>query len=413
VFYTGIGGTSAAKQRDQLYTCVHELGHCFNLYHSFHKTYMNPPMPNRLTAFSWMNYPWRYPGGPGVFWAGFPFQFDTLETVHLRHAFRNNIIMGGNPFGTGAALEDPEVFPDPIEDKSGLRLELEAPKPALRYGEPCAVEIKLYLDGAGSVVVHKHDHLHPNFGFVQIAIQKPSGEIIVHEPPLDHCVEVETEVLSEDNPSIYASAYIGYDKHAGQIFADPGVYKLKGLYHALDGSMVMSRTISVRVRAPLTEEDEVVGEALLGEDQGMLFYLIGSRGEVLKDGIDAFDMVLKEHGDHPLAVYPRFVQGVAWSKEFKQIGDDFQVKPEPPDPATAIEYLSSVVDLSEAGQGLDNISLNEAMHVLAAAQMGADDESAARATVTRLGAIFRKKDLKPHVDRLIKEQQAALRKALF
>jgi hypothetical protein len=58
-----------------------------------------------------MNYPPRYlpagggPGGPAAFWDAFPFQFDDLELAHLRHAFRNDIIMGGNPFGTGAALE--------------------------------------------------------------------------------------------------------------------------------------------------------------------------------------------------------------------------------------------------------------------------------------------------------------------
>ena len=137
VFYAGsLGGTSATALRYQLYTCVHELGHCFNLFHSFHKTYMTPPMPNRLDALSWMNYPQNYPGGSAAFWNDFPFQFDNLEVIHLRHAFRNNIIMGGNPFGVGAALENLEDLGDPIEDQSGLRLELEAPVSSIRLGAP-------------------------------------------------------------------------------------------------------------------------------------------------------------------------------------------------------------------------------------------------------------------------------------
>jgi hypothetical protein len=38
VFYLGIGGTTPDKLRLQLYTHVHELGHCFNLMHSWQKS---------------------------------------------------------------------------------------------------------------------------------------------------------------------------------------------------------------------------------------------------------------------------------------------------------------------------------------------------------------------------------------
>src|SRR5581483_9840969 len=75
VFYAGLAGTSADQQRLQLYTCTHELGHCFNLLHSWQKSLAPPPAPNRPSALSWMNYPWRFPGGPGAFWSGFPFRF--------------------------------------------------------------------------------------------------------------------------------------------------------------------------------------------------------------------------------------------------------------------------------------------------------------------------------------------------
>ena len=142
VFHAGIGGTTADKLRLQLYTYVHELGHCFNLLHSWQKQFANPPAPNRPDSLSWMNYPWRYPGGPAAFWSQFPFQFDDLEIIHLRHAFRNNIIMGGNPFSVGAALEDPQAFNDPIKDDSGLELELRT-RQSFAYGEPVVIEIKL------------------------------------------------------------------------------------------------------------------------------------------------------------------------------------------------------------------------------------------------------------------------------
>lgn len=136
VFHAGIGGTTADRLRLQLYTYVHELGHCFNLLHSWQKAFATPPQPNCPAALSWMNYPWNYPGGATTFWNAFPFQFDDPELAHLRHAFRNNVIMGGQPFATGAALIDPEGMADPVEDNSGLEFHIEPSHASFAFGEP-------------------------------------------------------------------------------------------------------------------------------------------------------------------------------------------------------------------------------------------------------------------------------------
>ena len=140
VFYEGIGGTGAAQRRLQAYTCVHELGHCFNLLHSWQKSYAIPPQPNRPGSPSWMNYPWRFPGGEGAFWSAFPFRFDAQELVHLRHGFLNDVIMGGNPFQVGSALEDLESWRAPIEDRSG---------PPARAGRAGELRLRRAGDGRG------------------------------------------------------------------------------------------------------------------------------------------------------------------------------------------------------------------------------------------------------------------------
>ena len=406
-FYQRIAGTAPAKLRDQLYVCVHELGHCFNLFHSFHKKFMKPPVPNRPASLSWMNYPQRYPSGASAFWAAFPFIFDNLEVIHLRHAFRNNIVMGGNPFGTGAALEDPMAFADSVEDNSGLRLELEAPKSSFAYGEPVVTEIKLYVtDTRGK---HVHKELHPNFGFVQVAIQKPSGEVVVYAPPIEHCIEVETTLLDEGQPSIYESAYIGYDKDRGQIFDQPGVYKLRGVYYALDGSVVLSDVMPLRVRVPLSPTDDEVAELLLGDEQGMLLYLLGSDSEFLKSGNEAFDLVLDKYAEHPLAVYARLVKGCNAAREFKTITADYQVEVREPQHDEAVKLLSAVIDASEAAEeGVDNITLNMTMRRLAAGQIEAGDIEGAKATRERMVDIFRKQSFRPHVQEFIEAQAAEI-----
>ncbi|MGE0260767.1 MAG: hypothetical protein AB7T18_18660, partial [Alphaproteobacteria bacterium] len=171
VFHAGIGGTTADKLRLQLYTYVHELGHCFNLLHSWQKSFANPPAPNRPAALSWMNYPWNYPGGAAAFWNAFPFQFDDPELVHLRHGFRNNVIMGGNPFATGAAVIDPDVMADQAADHSALDFQIEPAHRSFALGEPVVVMLSLGChDRRGKLV---QPYLHPKAKMTSIAILKP------------------------------------------------------------------------------------------------------------------------------------------------------------------------------------------------------------------------------------------------
>ncbi|RMD58817.1 MAG: hypothetical protein D6828_02340 [Nitrospirae bacterium] len=409
VFYQRIAGTSAVNLRYQLYVCVHELGHCFNLFHSFHKKYMKPPRPNRLDALSWMNYPWKYPGGAAAFWSAFPFQFDDLEVIHLRHAFRNNIIMGGNPFGTGAALEDPEALADNVDDNSGLNLKLETKK-SFALGEPVFIEIKLYATDMRGKEVHKH--LHPDFGFVQIAIQLPSGEVVVYSPPIEHCVEVETTTLDENNPSIYESAYIGYDKTRGLLFSQPGLYKLRGIYYALDGSVVLSDITSLRIRAPLSSVEEEIADLLLGDEQGMLFYLLGSDSESLSKGNEALDLLIDKYSDNPLSVYAQWIKGINASREFKHVTTDYQIEVREPEYDKADKLLSAVIEASEAEKGLDNITLNKTMRCKARTDIAAGKRKEAEETLKRMEDIFAKKDLKPHVMNTIKEQVEEIKKEM-
>ena len=59
-----IDGDTPDYKRYYLYAACHELGHAFNLYHSFHKGLSGPfefPRPNSLSI---MNYPQYYPHGP-------------------------------------------------------------------------------------------------------------------------------------------------------------------------------------------------------------------------------------------------------------------------------------------------------------------------------------------------------------
>ena len=111
VFHRATGEESNEEKRWQLFIYVHELGHCFNLTHPWDKDRANYDTGEEgYASLSWMTIPWRYylsksSYGEEAFWKNFQFQFSNSELFHLRHAFRNDIIFGGNNFGERNTLE--------------------------------------------------------------------------------------------------------------------------------------------------------------------------------------------------------------------------------------------------------------------------------------------------------------------
>jgi hypothetical protein len=323
VFEKLMFGTQPSQLRQQLFAYVHELGHCFNLLHSFQKQYANPPQPYRPNALSWMNYPQLYSDGMGhpgsaAFWQAFPFQFDDLELIHVRHAFRNDIIMGGKPFGTGAALKDQNGFADPVQDNAGLNLEISVHKPtrSFLFGEPVVITVKLNATEVKGKTVHPY--LRPETGLLQIGICDPNGNIKLFRPLIDKCVIGQELRLEAMTQPIEDSVYCGFGKD-GFYFDRTGFYQLRAVYLAPDGSKVVSNVLHLRVRHPVTAVDEAVADLFLGTDQGKLLTMMGSDAEHLKHGNDAFDEVLNKHATHPLAEYVRFIRGVNAARVFKNM----------------------------------------------------------------------------------------------
>lgn len=404
VFHTGIGGASVEQQRLQLYTYVHELGHSFNLLHSWQKSLGTPSVPNRNNSLSWMNYPWNSAfGSPANFWNNFAFQFDNEEVIHLRHAFRNNVIMGGSNFAVGSGLHnhaDLSDFQDAIEDNSGLNLRIET-RSSYAFGEPVVVDLKLSTyDMRGKTV---NARLHPNFDFVRIAIQKPNKETVVYEPLMEHLALADVQTLNAENPAIYESAYIGYGK-GGFTFDQTGFYTVKAVYLALDGSPIVSNEVTLRVKSPVTAGEDEIADLYFGSDQGYLFYLLGSDSESLKNGNAALDLVLDKYAKNSLASYAALVKGINASRSFKTITPDKVIEVRPSDESLNQTMINQVVKYSKGDEGIDNITLNMAMRNMATCQKEAGNEAKAKEVMQEMVGIFEKKGLKSVVIEEIKIQ---------
>ena len=384
VFHQGIGGITADQLRLQLYTYVHELGHAFNLLHSWQKSFATPPATNRPSALSWMNYPWNFPGGGAPsFWNSFPFQFDNEEVIHLRHAFRNNIVMGGNNFGVGAALGR-EVMADPIRDDSGLTLNISTHQRSFALGEPVVLELALgTTDVRGRRV---HTWLHPNCGMVKIVISKPNGQVEAYEPLIDHLVGERERIIGRGEAE-RDSAYIGFGKD-GFYFDQPGHYRIRAAYAALDGSEVLSEILTVRVRYPVTAAEEELADLFMGEDQGTLLYLLGSDADSLRRGNEAFEEVIHKYPKHAMANYARLVKGINASRTFKTISEGAanRVSVRQPEMEESAKLLATVADSNV----LDPISAQMTLANLAEAQTQCGDEKAAKKTLDNLYAMMGK-----------------------
>ncbi|NII29099.1 hypothetical protein HB364_28730 [Pseudoflavitalea sp. X16] len=405
VFYRGIGGLTAEQKRLQLYTCIHELGHCFNLLHSFQKNLAIPPKPNIPNSLSWMNYPQFYPGGAAAFWSAFPFQFDAVEVAHIRHGFRNNVLMGGNPFRVGASLEETgNIFEDNIENHTSLYMELEAKKSYL-LGEPVCLETQLKTSSNLSTQVMSN--LHADFGFVTIGIKKPGGKIMIYKPVTEMCAEPTYTVLNASNPAIYESSYIGYSKE-GFIFDEIGNYQVKAVYYHTDGSRIVSNTLNIRIKSPVTAQDDAAAELLFEDQVGYLMSFMGSDAEYLQKGNDALQLLVDKYRDHPLTIYAQFVRGVNAQRAFKTITADKKLYVREANYQSGEDMLREAIEKSKGDKGLDNISLNQAMQILAKTYYREGNKEAANAVAGDMINYFSSLPIKEHVKEKIRRQSATL-----
>lgn len=399
--------STADYNRHLLYTYVHELGHAFNLLHSWDK--------GRDDSLSWMNYDWRYDqrNGAGNFWNNFNFIFDDQELVHLRHGFRQNVIMGGSDWAVGAGLEHgdaaAEMFSrEMIENNSGLKLELMPVKNSYALGEPVVIEIKLRcMDMNGKVV---NTNLHPKHDHVRIGILKPNGKVCMYEPLAHNCSMPEESQLTMDNNTAYASSYIGYGKE-GFYFDQPGFYRLKGAYLNKDGSIVQSEEIAFRVKSPINQADDQISDKYFTSDVGALFYLLGSDSEVLRKGMDDLQEVSDKYKNNELTVYADLVLGVNEAMKFKVADSAAQkIITRKRNMPAAKARLTKVFAASKGDGGVDNITLNWAYRHLAKAFLLESDEKNAKATLKEMEDTFKHKKLKAPVLQKISKQASAVLK---
>src|SRR5918999_1750063 len=255
----GTPNTAAWRKRETFFTAVHEIGHAFNLAHSFDKSLFNLgwiPLEDEFEARSFMNYPFFVRGGPRAFYKRFRYRFSSQELTFLRHAHPAFVKPGDRPFFFDHGLVDPE-----LQVGLSLRLRANRERAVFEFMEPVALELKLTNASLDPKLV---DRQALAFGdSMAVFVQRERGPVRQVRPYSRRCMRPNKTVI-EPEASMYAPLRMLAGLEGWEI-AEPGTYTVQVVV-LVDGEEVVSNPMRLRVEPPRdSEQERIAGEYFTDE----------------------------------------------------------------------------------------------------------------------------------------------------
>ena len=366
---------SAAKEdRLVLQTFIHEVGHSFNLPHSWSRT------DNADSASeSFMNYPWLYAGGAGTetaFWENFRWEFDDVELIWMRHADRNDVIFGGRDWiGNNLSAFSRADFERP---GGALSLSVSSTE-VFDFGVP--VTLELALTNTSSSPVSVGDQLQPEDGFSRVFIERPGGDIVEFVPPvLRHTAPREPRRL-EPGDSVSDSILLSFGAK-GHHFAEPGEYLIRIFVPCFPFGYVVAHSHRLRIAAPSTRGSEDLAHVLTGYEASKFLYFGGSRRYPELTG-RLEEAVGKYADSDPMAVrHIQYALGRDAARTYKAVEVKKQrrvIVPTEPDLKRAVTHLEAARKPVQGREGvaLDDFALSDAATRLAACHVALGENAEA------------------------------------
>lgn len=265
------------------WTAVHEMGHAFNLAHSWQKHLGTPwiPIASDDEARSFMNYPFRVQGRDPAFFSSFDYRFSDQELLFLRHAPRRFVQMGNADWFDNHGFEQAET--DPAASFT-LEIKVEREKGLYEFLEPVMVELTLTNRSDQPHIVPEDlledsDHM--------IVVLKRDGHPARRWAPFArYCRKARMRVL-QPGESLTANLFVSAGLN-GWDLAEPGRYLVQ-MALEVDEAMVVSNPLRLRVAPPKGYEEELLAQDVFTDEAGRVMALDGSR--VLESGINAWRSV--------------------------------------------------------------------------------------------------------------------------
>jgi hypothetical protein len=278
--------TSPKKDRLILQTFIHEVGHTWNLPHSWQRG-----VAPSSASTSFMNYPWGFTGGAGgetAFWTSFAWTFDDVELRWMRHADRADVIFGGRDW-IGNNLSR---YLDPAMEAGAVpvRLELEGPA-VVDPAEPVVVSVTLVNDGPVPIPVPRD--MSAEAGRLHVYFERPDGEVVEHRPPTYRLVAPEDVLVLGPGERHAVVVQLSFAA-TGPEFVNPGQYRVRALLSPDGDALLPSNDLRIRVAHPANREVEDLTELVTRPEVAKFLYFGGSArrpelADVLLDAAARFE----------------------------------------------------------------------------------------------------------------------------
>ncbi|MGY1690641.1 hypothetical protein [Geodermatophilus sp. SYSU D01105] len=365
-------------RRMVFWTAVHEMGHAFNLAHSWQKsrgTPWRPGLADEPEARSFMNYPFRVGGGQAAFFADFAYRFSDPELLFLRHAPERFVQMGN------AAWFDHHGFAEArVPQQQGLRLEVRVNRVGgvFEFLEPVLLELKLTNVSSDPQLVDANALKSLDGMTVVITPQnRPTREFV---PFARYCYTPGTTVLGPGE-SLYAPLQVSAGAQGWDI-AEPGSYRIQVALRRGEEDL-LSNVLTVRIRPPADRSEEFTAQDVFTEDVGRALVFGGSA--VLSDANDVLTEVVERHGDRRIAVHAALALGLPLARDHKLLmsapgapaGIRIETKPARPERAEELLDRALTSRPQDAAETLGHIGYVQSSRTASASLARSDDTPAA------------------------------------
>jgi len=387
---------AAAVQRLRFWTAVHEVGHSFNLAHSWQKSLGTAwvPLADEPEARSFMNYPYFVNGGSDAFFADFAYRFSDDELLFLRHAPERLVQQGAAPWFDHHAFEQ-------VRQASArtLTLTLRVNRPTARFAalEPVVAEVKFQNTSPVPQVVDRNVLLGDG---LTVVIKGDRREARSWAPFARYCLRPEPQIL-QPGESLYAPVFLWAGRN-GFDLAEPGRYSVYAALSTPAGD-VLSAPLRLEILPAETREVDRLAPDVLTEEVGRVLAFGGSRGgsTALDRANEVLSEVVERLPSSPLGVHAaaalgsvaaapgRVLVGVGSEQRFDVVGAD-------PDAARTL-LATAYADLPKAADTLGHIRLTQ-QAVVNAEALAATGASAEGAQIAgELATTLRSRGVRPAV----------------
>jgi hypothetical protein len=328
-------------RRMRFWTVVHEMGHTFNLAHSWQESLGTPwiTIGDEPEGRTFMNYPYNVQGGQTKFFSDFYYRFSDQELLFMRHAPERFVQQGNADWFDNHGFRQAEVSAEP---KFQLVLRANRVEPHFDFMEPCMLELKVTNVSEDPQIVG--EHLLQSAERMAVIIKRDGAPARRWLPFAQYCYK-NTKTVLTPGASKYDSIFVAADR-AGWNLAEPGNYTLQALIRIADEDVV-SNKLRLRILPPRGYDDERLAQDYFSEDVGRVYAFDGSR--VMSSANAVLQEMVERMPERPAACHALIALGHPLMKDGKVLAavPDDSNNPQAMSPDSSIQVTTAKPDDAE------------------------------------------------------------------